>query len=99
MGNIDRLHFRSDYNNPSAMFGTLGAVRLGLERNTGHLRGPSWFFGLAACHFCGESADLPVFGELRVPVAGPFEVTGQGLFGRTSRASVWSWGVGFRASF
>lgn len=99
IGDIDGVHFRSDFNDPSALFGTLGTLRVGLERNAGHLRGPSWFAGLAACHFCGDTVDPSVFGVLRIPVKGPFEATAQGLFGAGDQGSVASWGVGFRASF
>jgi hypothetical protein len=99
IGDIDRAHFRTDYNNPSALFGTLGTIRLGIERNTGHLRGPAWFAGVASCQFCGETSDFSAFGALRLPVAGPFEATMQGLIGSAKEGSVASWGVGLRASF
>lgn len=99
IGDIDGVHYRADYNNPSPLFGTLGTLRAGVERNTGHLRGTSWFAGLATCHFCGETTDFSAFGELRLPFAGPFHVTAQGLVGSGHDGAVASWGIGLRASF
>jgi len=99
IGDIDQAHFRTDLFAPGETHRSTGEWRIGAESNTGHLRGPGWFAGLALCHFCNDKGNTGIFGELYWPVQSHFDIVLRGFAHSGEERMGWSFGAGGRASF
>lgn len=98
-GDIDHAHLRTDLFAPGEAHRSLGEWRIGVESNTGHLRGPAWFTGAAFCHFCNDEGNIGVFGELFWPLQRNFGIAVRGLANSGETRAGWSFGTSVRANF
>jgi len=77
-GNLDGVHFRTDFLPPTATLGSIGMARIGAGFGDGHLRRTSGFLGIALGPYSDKAA---LTGSIRFFIANGLAVQADGIVG------------------
>lgn len=98
VGNIDKVHFRTDVMTPNPALPSVSWARFGVGVNNGHLRGAGGFFGLGFGPF-DYSTKAALLGELHYPIARRLTAQLHGLMGPGEKSQQWNFGFGLQYDF